>query len=79
MNYEISIQNLKCGGCAKTIIRELEKINGILSVKINLEDHMVKLEVTETPVVLRAYEALKDMGYPPEGKRITWVQKQSLF
>jgi len=39
----IKIQNLKCGGCANTIIKNIEKIDGVSEVSINHDDSIVIL------------------------------------
>jgi copper chaperone CopZ len=63
MKQELEIQNLKCGGCATTITKELQKIGGISDVSVNEENDTVAFNsVSEdiSPVVDR----LKQLGYP---------------
>ena len=37
MNYFVDIQNLKCGGCAKTVIDSLSKIEGIHEISVDVD------------------------------------------
>ena len=37
MENTLSIQNLKCGGCANTIITQLSKLDGISEVTVDNE------------------------------------------
>ena len=38
MKSIIYIDNLKCGGCASTIKKELSQLNGVKDVKVNNDD-----------------------------------------
>jgi copper chaperone len=38
MKKEVFIQNLKCGGCQKTITNELGKLEGVSNISIDEKD-----------------------------------------
>ncbi len=60
---EIKIANLKCGGCATTIKKELLEIDGVNEVKVDTDNDSVtvtyKDEVRETIL-----DRLHQLGYP---------------
>ena len=41
MNTTIHIQNLKCGGCANTITKNLAQLEAITEVTVNVEESTV--------------------------------------
>jgi copper chaperone len=58
------IQNLKCGGCANTITKELEKLDGISHVKVDLESNSVEFDYTKEDQLVVLEKKLSDLGYP---------------
>ena len=64
MHFEID--NLKCGGCEKTILKGLNALDGVTEVSVDHELQMVSLHADP---VMRATirEKLQDMGYPEKG------------
>jgi len=58
------IQNLKCGGCAHTIITSLEEINNISNVKLNVNESEVSFSCLTTDEEQVVYNQLKNLGYP---------------
>jgi copper chaperone len=65
-NMQIEINNLKCGGCANTIVKGLDQIDGVSSVVVDATMQMVRLEADEAtrPAIVAR---LHDMGYPEKG------------
>lgn len=61
----IEIQNLKCGGCANTIKRKLEKMEGVSIVQIEVENSAVLFHMDVENRIHEVKASLKDMGYPP--------------
>lgn len=47
MTSVIPIQNIKCGGCTKTIISKLEEILTITNVSVSVASSSVKFEVSD--------------------------------
>ena len=64
MHFEID--NLKCGGCEKTILKGLNGLDGVTDVSVDHELQMVSLHADpamRAPIL----EKLQDMGYPEKG------------
>lgn len=58
------IQNLKCGGCAHTIISNLNKLDNIDNVQLNVETSEVSFNCINEIDVKTVYQKLKALGYP---------------
>ena len=65
MTTTITIQNLKCGGCASTITDKLGKLRGVNAVAIDQEAHTVTLEHAHEVSPITIKEKLAALGYPP--------------
>ena len=78
MNHQITIQNLKCGGCAHTIKTELEKIDGVTKVSVDEENDVVSFDSSE-PLVEKVAERLSELGYPAEGDANNILKKAKSF
>ncbi|MCI5059137.1 MAG: heavy-metal-associated domain-containing protein [Flavobacteriales bacterium] len=66
---EVKIYNLKCGGCANTIIKELSRIKGVTSIEVEEHESIVRLEASSETVMGKVKTRLTELGYPPiEGK-----------
>ena len=63
---QIHVENIKCGGCEKSIINGLTSIEGLSHIVIDQEQQMVSVVADES---LRAavVSKLKSMGYPEHG------------
>lgn len=66
MRHFIDVENVKCGGCASTIGREIRKIDGVEDVNIDIERGRISIDA---PKDARAtlVAALRDCGYPEVG------------
>jgi copper chaperone len=62
----IAIENLKCGGCAKSISKGLGELAGVTNVSVSHEDQTVSLEAdpAQRPAIV---EKLASLGYPEVG------------
>jgi len=63
----IRIDNLKCGGCANTIKKNLEKIEGVASVEVDVEKSEVAVTHQDTLDRAVLVEKLAKLGYPEAG------------
>lgn len=63
----ITIQNLKCGGCVKSVIQALKAFPEVSDVQVSLEDATVTIETTATGKRAEFETALSQAGYPPVG------------
>jgi copper chaperone len=63
---QIQVENIKCGGCEKSIIRGLSSIEGLSNIVIDRDQQMVSVNADES---LREVliSKLKSMGYPEHG------------
>jgi len=60
----IIIQNLKCGGCASTITRKLNEVDGIMELDVNIDDSSVSITAENDKVIDVVKDKLKSLGYP---------------
>lgn len=65
MKTKVFIQNLKCGGCAKSIESELNSIAGVRVVNIDNEEDFVEFTQDSDNLQLIVLGKLKQLGYPP--------------
>lgn len=64
MKTAITIQNLKCGGCAKTITTKLTEIEHISDLTVDVDSSTVTFEHNNMDHALAVKERLKSLGYP---------------
>lgn len=61
---QIWIENLKCGGCANTIKKNVKEFSGVTSVIVSPEEEVITI-AHQVPLDLKAIKArLKQLGYP---------------
>ncbi len=66
MAYQISVENIKCGGCASTIRSKLEAMDGIDKVDVLVEQGIVDIQAADdTRDAVTA--KLLTLGYPETG------------
>ncbi|QEP44449.1 heavy-metal-associated domain-containing protein [Ectothiorhodospiraceae bacterium BW-2] len=63
MNVTIAVENIKCGGCANTIVTKMGALEGVEGVTVNIEEGVVAIE-GQNEDRQRYCEALAAMGYP---------------
>jgi copper chaperone len=66
MKHVIEVENIRCGGCANTITHTLEKLDGVSSVSVDIENGRVTVTTDRDdrePLVA----ALLNNGYPEKG------------
>jgi len=66
MLYEISVENIKCGGCANSIRSKLGELEGVDSVEVDVENGIVKADAGEG-LRDKLTASLLKMGYPETG------------
>ena len=64
MKTSISVQNLKCGGCAHTIISKLSTIENISDLQVDVEENLVSFNYLSETDAVTVKEKLKNLGYP---------------
>ena len=60
----IIIANLKCNGCATTIMNELKKIAGVKTVAVDFDDNSVEITTLSNVKRNQLIEKLLSLGYP---------------
>ena len=68
MKTQIYIQNLKCGGCANTIIKNVSSVESVSNVTVNVEDNSVNFELVNNEKLEEIKLILKKIGYPEDGE-----------
>jgi copper chaperone len=67
MNTKVIIQNLKCGGCVKTITKKLRDLDNITDIKVDVDESSVSFNHKDNLDMFVVIETLKENGYPVEG------------
>ena len=79
MRTTVHIQNLKCGGCANTIINKLTEIQGVYDVSINNKEESVSFDFNTPHDFEEAKHVLSRIGYPIIGKDNTLKTKATSY
>lgn len=58
------VPNISCDHCVGTIERELKSVEGLKSVKAELETKSVTVEVDAEEVLAEVEKLLEEIGYP---------------
>lgn len=64
MKTQLYVDNMKCGGCANSIRRELKLFTHVHDVNINREEELIEIEHNEGLPIADVKEKLFSMGYP---------------
>ena len=66
MTYEITVENIKCGGCAHTITSKLNNMDNIESCQVNIEAGVISIN-GDTAHRAEVSQLLLKLGYPESG------------
>jgi copper chaperone len=66
MSYEITVENIKCGGCANTITTKLNKMDSVNGCDIDIENGVITIDGDDSSKEEVARLLLK-IGYPESG------------
>ena len=66
MSWTVTVENIKCGGCANSIRKALTAIPGVTGVDVDIEEGDVRVQAEEA---MRAAvtKRLLELGYPESG------------
>lgn len=78
-NTTVKIQNLKCHGCANTIITQLTKLKGISGVTVNNDTDEVTLNFESDSQLVTVNKKLSELGYPLVGENNSLPKKVKSF
>jgi len=71
MTIIVSVENIKCGGCANSIRKQLLAIDEVADVKVDTEQGQVMIESSaessDDALRLQILQTLLKMGYPEVG------------
>lgn len=79
MIHFIEIQNLKCGGCAKTVIDSLQKMDSVTSVTVDIDKSIVSVEAVAEDQLTAIENKLSEIGYPPVGSKNSIITKAKSY
>lgn len=66
-SFSVTVDNLKCGGCASTIHRRLMDLPGVQQCLVDVESGTVQLQHDGRVERASVEAALFTLGYPPTG------------
>lgn len=66
MAYDISVENIKCGGCANTIMSKLDAMDVIDSCEVDIENGIVTID-GDAAHREEVTKLLLSLGYPESG------------
>ena len=67
MKTQITIDNLKCGGCANTIKKTVNEYAGVHDVAVDIDLETIYIDAEESLDIISLKEKLKSIGYPEKG------------
>lgn len=67
METIIYVQNLKCGGCANTITKNIASIENITNVVVNIEESSIAFNYETEANLAEVKNKLQSLGYPEDG------------
>ncbi|GAB5399961.1 MAG: hypothetical protein Aureis2KO_15460 [Aureisphaera sp.] len=79
MTTELYIQNLKCGGCAQTIMNALQRLSGVTKVSVSLENSCVGVHHASEDQLQEIESTLSKLGYPIDGAKNPLSKKAKSF
>ncbi|NRD19542.1 heavy-metal-associated domain-containing protein [Winogradskyella eckloniae] len=79
MKSSLYIQNLKCGGCANTIVTQLSRLDGISEVDVNKDTDEVSFNSVSEIEIESVKQKLSDLGYPIVGDANSLPKKAKSF
>ena len=63
---QVHVENIKCGGCEKSIIKGLTSIEGLSNIVVDRDQQLVSVTADASLRVALVLK-LKSMGYPEHG------------
>lgn len=76
MNANLYVDNIKCGGCANSIIIKLNKL--VNDTKVDVEEGKVSFEYADEETLEQVKSELNSMGYSSKGTS-NFTQKASSY
>lgn len=61
------IENIKCGGCVNSVLKQLNALPGVFGGKIDVTTGRVEIEHTDEVKEAQLVDLFRSMGYPRKG------------
>lgn len=79
MKTSISVQNLKCDGCAHTISSNISSLENISNLHVDVEENKVSFNYLNDTDILIVKEKLRHLGYPSIEDNNSFTSKSKSF
>lgn len=79
MKANLIVQNLKCGGCAKTISNKLLEIKAIKNVAVDVDSSKIEFDFNDENDVALVKDKLKSIGYPSMDETNSFITKAKSY
>ena len=79
MTTTIKIQNLKCGGCANTIIKKVSDIENVTNVNVSVEESTVAFDSLSQNEITIVRHKMAVLGYPADGENNSVISKAKSY
>ncbi len=79
MKTSVIVQNLKCGGCANTIVSKLSEIENISDIDVQVDESTISFTFINKEDTFLVKEKLKKIGYPSVDDENTIVSKTKSY
>lgn len=74
MKQTFEVYNVKCSGCANTLINSLKEDFGEVSVDLNVNPRKITLEISEDKIEKLKIK-LRNLGYPLSTDELSGIEK----
>jgi copper chaperone len=64
---KLYLDNIKCSGCANSIIKRLHEMEGVESASVNVEEGYISFDSLNENMIDNVKSAMAKMGYPEKG------------
>ncbi|SFD31194.1 heavy-metal-associated domain-containing protein [Algibacter pectinivorans] len=75
MEISLEVQNLKCGGCANTIIKKISSIDDVVNAQVNTSSNTVSFNYNQENTIEIVKNTLNEIGYPVVGDKNDFTTK----
>ena len=79
MTTIIKIQNLKCGGCANTIMKKISTIENVTNVNVSVEESTVAFDSLSQNEITIVRHKMAVLGYPADGENNSVISKAKSY
>ena len=77
MKQVFKVQNVKCGGCANTLISKLKDAFGEIEVNLEVMPREITVDIDDADIP-QLKDALKSLGYPTTDESFGFIEESSM-